>query len=61
MNQFNIIKIYRIFKISRIQIIFKFPINCKLEDTGVADERSYPTCKVSGGREQTPHVRGQGR
>ena len=60
MNQFNIIKIYRIFKISRIQIIFKFPINCKLEDTGVANERSYPTSESSGGREETPCVLHQG-
>ena len=24
-------------------------------------ERSYPTSEVSGGREETPHVQGQGR
>ena len=28
--------------------------------SGVAAERSYPASKVSGGREETPRVRGQG-
>ena len=32
-----------------------------MSEVGVAAERSYPVCEASGGQEETPRVRDQGR
>ena len=37
------------------------PRGATLGPRSVAAKRSYPTCEVRGGREETPRARGQGR